>query len=267
MSNYIKIFLVGILLFGSSLFAYADNGQNGNQTERQQGRMMQVGNGGPQMMNQQNQMGKPMIMGIVTKISGDTITMTSKNINRDDNNSEDTITYTVDASNATFYKAMEKASISDVKDGNRIMVEGTVSDTKITATEIHIGNFSQWENGQTGILNGNGKPVVVGKVTDVNESNKTITIEAYNNASYVIDLSGANIYEARKTIQISDIKDGNIVLVQGEIDGSNVKASNVSVQTNNKSTTGQINNQNGQKVGFFHKIGNFFSHLFSRNNK
>jgi hypothetical protein len=279
MSKYIKVFLIATLLFGSSLLAYAqgnDNkGQNGTPPTKPQGEMMQNGQGGQQggPQGQGGQMGnqKPMIMGTVTDIDNDTITIESKQFTPKDvkdtttTKTEKTVTYTVDVSNATFYEDNETAELSDIEVGNKIMIEGTVSDTtKVTATKVHIGDFSGLKDETaSGISTGTGEPVVMGKVTDIDESDGKIEIANNNSVTYEIDLSDAKITKDGKTITISDISEDDVVLVQGTIDGNDVTASSLSVQSEKgNSQSNDDNNLNGQKTGFFHKIGNFFSKFF-----
>ena len=142
--------------------------------------------------------GGPRVMGTITKIDGNTITVDSigfsKNVPNTDTNKSDTTkptsetkTYTVDASGATIYKDGVESKISDIAVNNKIVVEGTITDTSIKATKIYEGNM--------GVANGANR----------GQGN-------WNNAN------------------------------------------------------GQNPNTQGQKVGFFAKIGNFFKNLFGKKN-
>jgi hypothetical protein len=48
--------------------------------------------------------------------------------------------YTVNASAATFSKDGATATIGDIKVGDKIFVEGTVSGTNVTATSVNLGH-------------------------------------------------------------------------------------------------------------------------------
>jgi len=258
MKKFLKIFVIITLLFSSTVI-YATSSTNGNGGPQNGGGMMQGqsgpqqnGQGQPQNMNNQ----KPMIMGTVTDIDDDTITIESIKMGgpKSEDSSDETVTYTVDASDTTVYEDQKEASLSDIDEGDKIMVEGTISGTKITATKIHIDDLK----GSAGITDGTGEPVVMGTVTDIGEDDETIEIENNGDTIYTVDLSDATILKDGEEIDISDIEEDDVVLVQGEADGSEITASTVTIQVNDNSTK----NQNTQKIGFFQRIGNFFSKLF-----
>jgi len=71
--------------------------------------------------------------GNVTAISGTTITMQEEA-------DEGAAIYTVDASAATFQKDGASAAIGDIKVGDKIFVQGTVSGTSVSATSVSLGH-------------------------------------------------------------------------------------------------------------------------------
>ena len=140
----------------------------------------------------------PRVVGTITKIDGNTLTVDSigfsKNVPNTDTSKSDATkptpeikTYTVDASGATIYKNGVESKISDIAINDKIMVEGTITDTSVKATKIYEGNM--------GVANGANR----------GQGN-------WNNAN------------------------------------------------------GQNSNTQGQKVGFFAKIGNFFKNIFGKKN-
>lgn len=101
-------------------------------------------------------MGNLGVFGKVTAISGNTITVSG--IGRSDKNATTTISYIVDASNATM-RTMSRATstedkratgtkpeekiitISDIQIGDTLIIQGTVSGTNIAAKSITRSNF------------------------------------------------------------------------------------------------------------------------------
>ncbi len=200
---------------------------------------------------------KPNIMGTVSAISGTTITVISKNPVKkiiSTTTTETSITYTVDASNATVEKNGVASLVSNIAVGDIISIEGTVSGTSIIATKIRDGVVlpKKDTNGNTkGIVDiGNGQPVVAGNVTVVNGA--TLTITNKSNVTYTIDTTNAKITKGKDTITISGVAVGDAIIVQGTVNGNSIVASSVIDQTTNEKT-----NQ-----GFFGSIGSFFAHLF-----
>ncbi len=187
------------------------------------------------------------VMGTVTAVSGTTITMTSK-----EGNSSTETTYTVDASKAIVTKNGETSSVSVILANDKIMVEGTVSGTTITAEKIHLGLGDQLD------IEGSGEPIVAGKITAI--SGNTITIS--NKAStYAIDASSAKfVVKGVTSATISNISVGDSVVVQGAINGTSVTASSViNEKTASSSTTSKVGGFFGGMMG---GITNFFRRLF-----
>ena len=103
---------------------------------------------------------KPGVMGTVTAISGNTITVTSKQFSAHQwggsgtaqaspttQPTPTTITYTVDATNATVKKNAATSAVSSIAVGDMVMVQGTVSGTSVTATSIIDGMGRGMGNG------------------------------------------------------------------------------------------------------------------------
>lgn len=153
------ILALGLLLTGSLLGinAYAAMGdgadpQNGPGQERG---IEQNNRGDRPMPGQGFETRRPAVTGTITKIDGATITIESisfgKNINKTDTETDtadktktpETVTYTIDANKATFYKDGVESKISEIIVGEKIMVEGTVDGTTVTATKVHEGNLNQ----------------------------------------------------------------------------------------------------------------------------
>ncbi len=192
----------------------------------------------------------PKVFGTVTAISGNTITITSKG-------GTATTIYTVDAANAEIEKAGKSVTLSSIVVGTSILVEGTINGTAIVAKEIKFGNGDNKDLNP--MLEGNGQPIIGGKVTAV--SGSTITVTNKSNVVYTVDLANAKIVKSGKTAVIADVVVGDTVLVQGTINGTSVVATSVIDQGVSKDTNGD-NNDNGKKKGFFRKFGNWFSRIF-----
>ena len=230
---------------------------------------------------------KPGVMGTVTAISGNTITVTSKQFSAHQwggsgtaqaspttQPTPTTITYTVDATNATVKKNAATSAVSSIAVGDMVMVQGTVSGTSVTATSIidgmgrGMGNGTESDGGGANIANlpaGNGQPIIGGAVTAV--SGNTITITNTARVTYTIDATSAKLSKAgATTATISDIVVGDNVIAQGTVNGTTVTAANVIDQGAKPvaatSTSGANGTQPAQKHGFFGGIGSFFSHLF-----
>lgn len=252
--NYLKVLTLGVLLvFGASL-AYAETSTTGN-NHRGPGGMVGNKSGSPTER-------VPMYMGTVKSISDSTITIESKKFDPKNKDSTETVTYTVNASDATFYKNKETAKLSDITVGERISVEGTLSGTSITATKIDIGGLGpKGGTMNSGNVKGTGEPVVMGKIVSVDTDAKTITIKNNSDVTYTVDLSNAKLTKDGTAVDISSLATDNAVIVQGAVNNTTVTASSLIVDSHSN-TNSQDSTVNGQKVGFFKKVGNFFSKLF-----
>jgi hypothetical protein len=221
----------------------------------------------------------PAVFGTVTAISGDTITVSeNRGFNRGlrtSPNPTPTATpvatiYTVDATNAKITKNNATGTIASITVGDTIMVQGTVSGTSVTATMIHDGIMGgriggPGKNGQpTTVLpqiTGNGQPVIAGTISAI--SGSTLTVTNKSNITYTVDATNAKIVQGQNTITISNISVGDSVVIQGTVNGTSVTASSVIDQHVPSTTaTSQPGAKPNQNLGFFGRIGNFFSKLF-----
>ena len=156
----------------------------------------------------------PHVMGEITAINGSTITITAMG--------KDSGTYTIDASNATVEKDGTSSSLSALAVGDKIMAEGTVNGTTVTATEIHSG-MGPGGHGPMGMMGGRGRGVM-GTVSAV--SGNTITVTGKDGTTYTVDATSANV-EKMVTESVSDIAVGDTVGVEGTVSGSNVTAKHI----------------------------------------
>ena len=237
------------------------------------------GVGGGKMFNRGNkEMMNPGVAGTVSAVSGNIITVTSKQRIRRENNSNTTtppttataITYTVDATNAKITKNNVAGTISSIVIGDTIVAQGTLTGTNLIATNIRdgqmMGRGGQGASLQGGIgttppaspIVGDGKPIVAGTVSVI--SGSTITITNKSNVTYTVDATNAKIVQGQNTITISGITVGDNVIAQGTINGNSVVATSVIDQKTPVANTTSGADQ--PHKGFFSSIGSFFGHLF-----
>lgn len=213
---------------------------------------------------------RPAVFGTVSAVSGNIITVTSTNRKSPNNTTTaTTTTYTVDATSAKIIKNNTAGTIASIMVGDTIMAQGTLTGTNLVATNIRdgvmmrgngadngkIGNSGNKEQGLSAIV-GNGQPVVAGAIGAINGN--TLTITNKSNVTYTIDATNAKITkEGNATASISNLIVGDMVVVQGTVNGNAIVASSVLDQAKVASTTTGV-----QHKGFFGSIGSFFSHLF-----
>jgi hypothetical protein len=220
---------------------------------------------------------RPAVVGTVSAISGDTLTVTGKNWAQGSPSptnsgqaTQTTTTYTVDATNATVTKNNTASTVGAIAVGDTVMVQGSVSGSDVTATTIRDGAMGMSRSGGKGSrgtttpsITGNGEPVVGGSVTAI--SGSTLTITNKSNVTYTIDASDATITKGNATTTIANIATGDTVLVQGTVNGTSVTASSVidqgtgSNMPNNGSASTTPEHRGG---GFFGAIGSFFTRIF-----
>lgn len=233
---------------------------NGTQVNNQGNNSSQIRNGG---------MMKPAVVGQVTAISGNTITVTSKQgFGRKDNTTTTptvtTITFTIDATNAKIEKGNVAGTIGSIVVGDTIMVQGTVAGTNVVATNIRDG-IARGQDQNKGVNNGgqqipanmqgNGLPIIAGSVTSISGNNIVITNKS--NITYTIDATTAKITTGQTVGTITNIVVGDQILVQGNINGNSVIATSIYNQTKPTTTT-----NTPKAKGFFGMIGSFFGKLF-----
>lgn len=201
------------------------------------------------------------VYGSVTAVSGSTISVRDSRTN---------VIYSVDTTNAKIDKNRVTIAVSGIMVGDMVLVEGKTTGTAVVATSVHDGvlvkGSADWKdnkekddkNNQMMFPEGNGQPIVGGTVSAVNASQVTITNKS--NVSYIIDVINAKITKAGKVATKTDIVVGDTILAQGTINGTTVAA--VSVIDQGVISIDGSHENNGKKVGFFRRIGNFFSRMF-----
>lgn len=195
----------------------------------------------------------PGTVGKVTAVNGTTLTITSQ----PDPRTKTTKTFTVDATNATVMKSTGTSSISAITVGSMVLVEGTVSGSTITATNIRVSD-ERFEHGEFAGIKSNGQPIIEGKITAITDT--TITVSSMNNVTYTVDASKAAIAKAGvQAAVMSNLSVGDMVIVQGAVTGSAVVAATI---IDHPAQSGQGSDGENRGPGFFHAIGNFFSRIF-----
>jgi hypothetical protein len=206
---------------------------------------------------------KPFVLGTVSSVSGNTIAVLGHTgLGK---TTTATTTFTVDATNAKIMKSNATSSVSSIVVGDTVVVQGTITGTNVVATMIRDGimtgpgvGFGRGQDktstSTNPVLAGNGQPIVAGMISTINGS--TITITNKSNVVYTIDATNAKFLQGNKTVDLSILKTGNAVVVQGTINGTSIVASSIIDQTK------PANPGNGAHFGFFGGIGQFFMHLF-----
>lgn len=248
MSNKNRILLIaglmgGLALAGTALAQTTPTGQPGMGYGRMGGRMMGA-------------MHRNGVFGTVASISGNTLTITSQNWSQDKTNTTST-TYTVDATNAKVMKNGAAATVSNIAVGDTVMVQGTVTGTSVVATMIRDGMMPKTNKEKTPVIQGNGQPVIAGKVTAI--SGNSITV-ANKNVTYTVDATNATINKNGAASTLSGVVVGDNVIVQGAVSGTNITASSIIDHEVPANTA--TNGSTKPHTGFFGGIGNFFRNLF-----
>jgi Domain of unknown function (DUF5666) len=215
------------------------------------------------------------IFGSVTAINGTSLTVTGQ---QGFASSTTAVVYTVDASNAMIRKGQATTTVSSIAIGDKVMVQGTVSGTSVTAQTIIDGFAGQGTHGPVGgrvrpgsasstaPFVGNGQPVVAGSVSAISGTSLTVTTAA--GATYTVDASNAKIVHGSATVAVSDVSVGDKVIIQGTVNGSSITAATVIDQGAQAAASGAGQNGQGQNPpaqhggGFLGGIGNFFKRIF-----
>lgn len=214
---------------------------------------------------------RPGVFGKVTAINGTSITLSGR---QGFGSTTPSVTYTVDASNATVKKDGATSTVSAIAVGDTIAVQGTVTGSNVAAVSIFDGVMGRMGYdgkggpgaGRPGTASstpvlGNGQPVIAGTVSAVSGSSLTLTTSS--GVTYAVDASAAKVLAGADTIALSNVAVGNKVLVQGAVNGTSITASTVidqSVRAN--AAPNQGTHVQGQSHGFLGGIGQFFMHLF-----
>ncbi len=159
----------------------------------------------------------PGVMGTITAINGSSITLSGMS-------KTGTTTYTVDASSAAVTVDGATSTLASLTVGERVNAEGTVTGTNVVATKISSG-FGPGGRGMGGPdMRGGFGPGVTGTVSAVNGN--TVTVTGKDGTTYTVDASSAKV---SKTVElnVSDIKVGDTVGVQGKVSGTSVTAEHI----------------------------------------
>ena len=209
---------------------------------------------------------KPAVFGTVSAVNGNTITVTGK---QGFGANAVATTFTIDATSAKIMKNNVAGTISSILVGDTVIAQGTLTGTNLVATMIRDGQMGKGMRGgpndnqpgktpTTSPITGNGQPIVAGTVSSINGS--TLTITNKSNVSYTVDTTNAKIVQGQNNISISNIAVGNMIVVQGTVNGNSVIATSVIDQAKTANTTANTSEQPHQ--GFFAGIGSFFAHIF-----
>jgi hypothetical protein len=200
---------------------------------------------------------KPGIFGTVTLVNGNSITISGR---QGLGQNTGTVTFTIDATNAKIMKNNVLGTIASITVGDTIMAEGTLTGTNLVATTIRDGSARLPKDKKPGEnippFAGNGQPVVAGTVSAV--SGSTVTITNKSNVTYTIDAANAKVMQGTTIIAVSNIAIGDVIVVQGTINGNSIVASSIMDQQKPAGST----DNNGKHKGFFGSIGSFFSRIF-----
>lgn len=225
---------------------------------------------GQGIMNRGNKTNmKPAVFGTVSAVNGNTITVTGK---QGIGANAVATTFTIDATSAKITKNNVAGAVSSILVGDTVIAQGTLTGTNLVATMIRDGQMGKGMRGgpngnQPGKIlpvspiTGNGQPIVAGTVSSINGG--TLTITNKSNVSYTVDATNAKIVQGQNTISVSNIVVGNMVVVQGTVNGNSVVATSVIDQASPVNTTTTASGKTEQPhQGFFGGIGSFFAHIF-----
>ncbi len=170
----------------------------------------------------QGKMAANVHSGTVTAVNGTVITMSSKF-------GADLSVYAVDVSTAKISKGVgisgTPMAVSDVKVGDRIMVTGSANGSSITASAVRdLGPKTPVESFLGGLR--------FATVTAISGTTITGTsVFAKSQVTFTIDASSASIAKGfslnGSTIAISEIKVGDQLIVNGTVNGTNIKATEI----------------------------------------
>ncbi|MFZ2049281.1 MAG: hypothetical protein WAV25_03235 [Minisyncoccia bacterium] len=145
---------------------FAETGTQPNQNDNSQGRKVGM-------------MVRPAVMGTVSTINGNIITVTSRMKQKKTSTTIAPTTYTIDATSAVINKNGAVGTITSILVGDIISVQGTVTGTNVVATKIYDGlkgpnnrgpDEKSTEQGRpvgNPVFQGNGQPVVAGSISTV----------------------------------------------------------------------------------------------------
>jgi hypothetical protein len=180
--------------------------------------------------------GAPGTRGTITSIDDSTLT-----VETDDG---DRVTVTTDSE--TTVTKTEDGSVSDIAVGDNLLVMGTSSGSQTAAETIVDSGSEALGGGFRGGPSGNRElpdrgqlpdggqppnggsftPPVVGSVTSID--NGTITLETAAGETVTVTTSSSTEFTVRRSAQVSDLAEGDTVLVVGETSGNQVAATAIS---------------------------------------
>jgi hypothetical protein len=211
-------------------------------------------------------MARPGVVGTVSAINGNILTVSGRT---GFGANKTSTTYTVDASNATVTKNRVASTFSAIAVGDIVAAQGTLTGTNLVATTIRDGVMTrgQGKGPKDGVtskvpppITGNGQPIVAGTVSSITGS--TMVITNNSNVTYTIDITNAKITKGVNTASITDVTVGDMVVVQGTVNGTNIVASSIIDQTKPLNNPNAQGTNQGKHLGFFGGIGSFFAHIF-----
>lgn len=214
----------------------------------------------------------PVVVGQVTAISGDTLTVASMprpwHWHATATNTPAATSYSVNANTATVLKDGKTSTVSAIAVGDFVAVEGTANGTSVTATTIHDGMnrpHGHWDTDETVNgsstptlpVQGNGEPVIGGTISAMQGSSLTVMAKA--GQTYTVDASNAAVVKSGTgNATLANVATGDAVVVQGAVNGNNVQASLVI----DEGSAANTSNSTPPRFGFLGRIGGFFTHLF-----
>lgn len=211
---------------------------------------------------------QPNVIGTVTAINGNTITVSSNKMGWGKDNKEEKkpgatptpVIYTINATTASAIKANVASTVSAIAVGDMVTVQGTVTGTNVVATTIRDNGIKPTrtpEPKSSPLIQGNGQPIIAGAITAINGN--TITITNKSNVTYTVDAANAKIQNKNTLSTVSSLVIGDNVIVQGTINGTSIAAYSVIDHGTNDMEKEHDRNPRGKMFG---GIGRFFQHLF-----
>ena len=167
----------------------------------------------------------PAVVGKVLTNDGSTLTVSGR---QGFNNSKSgttaaATTFTVNTTSSTkVTKNNAAGTVAGIAVGDTVMVQGTVSGTTVTATNIRDGV----------VMMAAGARGIAGKVSAINGTSLTVTTQARPNGgtatTYTVDASNATVTKNFSASSVSNITVGDAVVVQGTVNGTTITAKTIS---------------------------------------
>lgn len=222
----------------------------------------------------------PTVAGLVTAVNGSTLTVSGATSPK---MATSTFTITTTASTVVV-KNKATTTASTIVVGDKVAVLGTLSGSAVSASSIminpNVGEIvkeikKEGKGEMMAMMQGNGTPLVGGSVSAI--TGNTLTITNKGGATYTVDATSAKVAKGGQgTTSVSTLKVGDMVMVQGVVNGTSITASSVVLQpagekgdmkkmmpmntaATNPAPQVQALNQNGeQKPKLLERIGGFF---------